>query len=155
MTIAPSHTLCERIQLAAAKAIEIIFTWTTAESSYCCIINGFTSTVCVKADHMPLSWNSELGHSDHTWRVKHWLLTEPEWVGLESSDAVKCICRLLGQCFGVLVEYSSKRNKRPSLEIRRKGKLQRTLTLNSLRKNNPETHRTRWSHIQSTWRSSN
>ena len=27
-------------------------------------------------------------------------------VGLEPSDEVRCICRLLGQCFDVLVEMS-------------------------------------------------
>ena len=80
--------------------------WTTAESSHCCIINGLTSTVCVETNHMLLSWNSELGRSDHTatFMGSEALALNIVRVGLESSDAVKCICRLLGQCFGVLVE---------------------------------------------------
>ena len=59
-------------------------------------------------------------------------------VGLEPSDAVKCIC------FGVLVEYNSKRSERPSPWDKTKENLrktfQRTLTLNSLRKNDVEIY---------------
>ena len=100
--------------------------WATGAGSYCCIINGLTSTVCAETNHTATIMRSEK------------LALNITRVGLEPSDAVKCIC------FGVLVEYNSKRSERPSPWDKTKEnltkKFQRTLTLNSLRKNDAEIY---------------
>ena len=53
--------------------------WATAESSHCCIINDLTSIVCAETNHIPLSWNSEMGVLLLSCAVKNWLLTLSEW----------------------------------------------------------------------------